>query len=176
MSWNGCDVASTARAFHGSKLTIPSFARKCTNQKLVYHIDCVSWIHFYHELLCLLWQITEELKWRILLALHTNTPARVQILHSFSWLCIHSGVWCGPSRYQYHSWCDIGWCHRFSGVVMKAALWSWSRHFNATGASTEGSAWHTCSYWELQRFYTIWRQIFEEHSFRGLAFPMFSQK
>ena len=31
MSWNGCDVACTARAFHGSKLTIPSFARKCTN-------------------------------------------------------------------------------------------------------------------------------------------------
>ena len=24
MSWNGCDVACTARAFHGSKLTIPS--------------------------------------------------------------------------------------------------------------------------------------------------------
>ena len=41
MLWNGCDVASTARAFHGSKLTIPSFARISANQKLLFHGDVV---------------------------------------------------------------------------------------------------------------------------------------
>ena len=144
MEWVWCSLRSPS--FSWKQTDVPSLLGNLIF-KPVFHGGCVLWIHFYNEFLCLLWQIPEELSeerdWLFMQTLYSKgaNPTQFQLTLHTQW----GMVWF--SRYPHHSWCDIGWwC-----VLVEAVLWSWSRvsvrrHFNAEGASTEGSAWHTCSF------------------------------